>query len=155
MIEEKIVKWKENGLPRKGWILTGVTDLDGIYSECDWCGTGIRYVHEITHPTENHISECGIICAEHLTQDYINHRRIEKKLRSLASKKKRRYKKFMEMEFSKSKKNNLFFTFEDNLIIFLDNANGIKLIINNIVGRKYYLSLNEAKEVAYNYLYIN
>lgn len=44
---DDVTRWKKNGLPREGWKLIDVIDYEEVCQQCDWCGTDLRYVHEI------------------------------------------------------------------------------------------------------------
>jgi len=80
------------GVPHKGWSLQDVIDLRideareyGDYECCQFCGQEqIRYVHLVRHALYPGMLRVGCICAEHMTEDYVNPRRIEGKLRSRA-----------------------------------------------------------------------
>lgn len=146
------LKWKSNGLPRKGWILFDVIDTDELSMACEWCGTSIRYVHIIKHVKDNLTSECGIICAEHLTQDYVNHRSREKILKSLSAKKRNHLSRFNKAAWLLSKNANLYLKFDSNLIVIIGKNAPYKLSINNIFSKKQYQTMDEAKESAYNYI---
>jgi len=74
--------WVNNGLPRKGWAHDYVEDLGEALGSCVWCGTEIRYVHHLVHLFDELETTCGCICAEHLTEDYVNPRVREKKAKS-------------------------------------------------------------------------
>ena len=81
---ESPARWANNGLPRKGWELIDVVECESL-SECDWCGTSIRYIHIIHHTEVEDESYCGCICAGHLTDDYVTSKKREKLLRKKSS----------------------------------------------------------------------
>lgn len=68
--------------PRKGWIWSGVIDHGDLIYNCEACGTKLRYEHILTHP-ESESMGVGCVCAEHLTEDYINPKRKENALKKV------------------------------------------------------------------------
>lgn len=90
--------WREPGVPHKGWHCIDVIDVreDGSspeeaeYETCQMCGNErIRFVHIVEHDEYDETLGVGCICAEKLTEDYINPRLLEKELRNKASRKAR------------------------------------------------------------------
>lgn len=88
-------KWDLIGIPHKGWECIGMYDLaddssggEIEYEQCEMCGNEkIRYVHIMKHgnyPEELHV---GCVCAEKMSDDYVNPRQNEGKLRRRASRK--------------------------------------------------------------------
>ena len=87
-------EWNRPGIPHKGWECVDVIDLadyyandeDIEYEQCEMCGNEkIRYIHVMRHtdyPQELHV---GCVCAEKMTGDYVNPRRVEKELRNRAA----------------------------------------------------------------------
>lgn len=169
-------RWKNNGLPRKGWIVKDTEDMGDLIETCDWCGTDIRYVHWIYHEEIEQTTKCGIICAEALTEDYVTHRAKEKALKSLANKKIRKLKniekekirieeekieeeklqKYYKHNFKNSvklsAKGNFYIKYNSNLVIFIKKQDKFIVCINNIWGKKIFNDLDSAMEAAYKYL---
>lgn len=146
-------RWKDNGLPRKGWIIKDTEDMEDLIETCDWCGTDIRYVHWIYHEKTDKTTKCGIICAESLTNDYVSHKAKEKALRNISMKKIRRKKSF-EKNINLTCKGNYYLKFKGNRITFYRNSrNKFVLCINNQWGKQEYNNLHEAINKSYNYLY--
>lgn len=146
------LRWKANGLPRKGWILHDVIDTEELANECEWCGTTIRYVHYLKHPEEENLTKCGIICAEHLTNDYVGHRLKEKEVKRKKKAELALFKKFMRKGYGVTKSNNLFLTWKEHFIVFRQTEKNIQLIINGIFGKRSYKTLEEAKISAYSFI---
>lgn len=73
------------GMPRKGWIYEGCTDLKSLSGSCEACGTAIRYVHTLSHPAEDLMIEVGCVCAEHLCEDYVTPARQERLVKGFAA----------------------------------------------------------------------
>jgi len=85
--------WRAPGFPRKGWSCIGIVDLnpdekpaDEVeYATCEACGHyPVRFVHTLAHKEHPDELDTGCICAEHLTDDYVNPRRVEVVLRKRA-----------------------------------------------------------------------
>lgn len=95
-------KWSES-IPRKGWTETHCVDVGWPNGRCEFCGSQLRYVHEIEHPTGAHAS-VGVVCCENLTQDYINPRAYENELKKKAAKEIRDRKKALKLEEKRKQK---------------------------------------------------
>lgn len=106
--------WNKSDVPHKGWNLESVYDIkedgqsadDTTYEECMMCGNErIRYVHVLTHPEVSQDFKVGCVCAEKMTNDYVNPRRIENSLRNKSS----RRINWAKRTWKHSKNGNLFF----------------------------------------------
>jgi hypothetical protein len=75
-------KWSEAGYPHKGYTEVNVIDTGELSEECEFCGTGIRYVHVLSHPDYDTEFSVGVSCAEALTNDYVNPKNQERKLKN-------------------------------------------------------------------------
>lgn len=89
--------WNKEGIPHKGWHCIDVEDLadlvDGTeeipYEQCEMCGNErIRFVHLMQHPDYPHELRVGCVCAEKISDDYVNPRKAEDTLRKRASRRK-------------------------------------------------------------------
>lgn len=87
----------EPGFPKKGWTLLSVTDMRGDdededyqYPNCGYCDhPDIRYVHLLSHAEFSETIEVGCVCAEYLTDDYVNPKARERAAKSRAAKRMR------------------------------------------------------------------
>lgn len=84
--------WDTAGIPHKGWECIAVQDLEPEdecgYASCQMCGNErIRYVHLMKHDWYCDELEVGCICAEKMSDDYVNPRQKEKALRNRAARK--------------------------------------------------------------------
>ncbi len=80
-------KWSEPGVPHKGWSCVGFTDLGKPSAICEMCEhQEIRYVHTMRHPDYADLLDVGIVCAEHMEEDYTSARRRESNAKSIAGK---------------------------------------------------------------------
>lgn len=85
--------WNDPNVPHKGWTCIEVIDLEDYsddgeikYEQCEMCNNErIRYVHIMTHPCFLGQLHVGCVCAEKMTDDYLNPRDKEKILRNKAS----------------------------------------------------------------------
>lgn len=89
--------WDKAGVPHKGWSCVGVEDIadsscdgeDIEYERCEMCGQEkIRFVHIMRHPEYPYELRVGCICAEKMSDDYVNPRRAEDSLRNRALRRK-------------------------------------------------------------------
>lgn len=92
-----MARWEREGIPHKGWKEIGIEDLgedlefgdDVEYEQCEMCGQEkIRYVHVLQHSDFNGELRVGCVCAEHMTDDYINPQKSERELKNRLNRKK-------------------------------------------------------------------
>ena len=92
-----MARWEREGIPHKGWKEIGIEDLgedlesgdDVEYEQCEMCGQEkIRYVHILQHPNFNGELRVGCVCAERMTDDYINPQKTERELKNRLNRKK-------------------------------------------------------------------
>lgn len=80
MKRESTARWVANGLPRKEWKIDWVEELErGNETNCDWCGTEIRFVYHLKHPEAVQRTISGCVCAGALTNDYKNAEETKKR----------------------------------------------------------------------------
>src|SRR5215467_13772039 len=74
-------KWREEGVPHKGWSCVDMEDLEDDREVCAMCEVAeIRYVHIMTHQEHDGGLRVGCVCAEHMEQDYTGPRLRERRL---------------------------------------------------------------------------
>lgn len=86
--------WNNPNIPHKGWQCIDVIDLadysenddEIIYEQCDMCSNErIRFVHIMVHPYVQEQLHVGCVCAEKMTEDYVNPKNNERALRNRAT----------------------------------------------------------------------
>src|SRR5215472_7593629 len=81
-------KWREEGVPHKGWTCVDVTDLGPDEEDrgtCEMCEVAeIRFSHTMVHPEYEGELAVGCICASHMEGDYVGPRERERPLRRRA-----------------------------------------------------------------------
>lgn len=86
-------EWTKTGIPHKGWTCIDVVDLaeeseageEITYEQCEMCGNErIRFVHIMRHPDFSEELHVGCVCAEKMTDDYVNPRKCETELKNKA-----------------------------------------------------------------------
>lgn len=89
-----MAEWNKRGIPHKGWFCIEVLDLkedadstqEIEYEQCEMCGNEkLRFVHIMKHPEYPDVLNVGRICAEKMSDDYINPNKMENELRKKAS----------------------------------------------------------------------
>jgi hypothetical protein len=87
-------KWRERGVPHKGWQCIDVYELDrGEEQTCEMCETAsIHTVHVMRHPNYEGELEVGKICAGHMQQDLARAREREDEFKRQQKELKRRQK---------------------------------------------------------------
>lgn len=149
--------WKQTDIPHKGWTLIDVIDVrednqsedETEYESCMMCGNErIRYVHIVEHPQYEETLRVGCVCAEKMTSDYLNPRKLEQKLRNKAA----RRTNWKKKEWKFSIKGNRYLKIEGHFItIFRDKiTNKYKVSIDSTFGKKQFDTLEDAKTAAFN-----
>lgn len=144
-------------MPHKGWVLEDVIDVrsegqdewETEYEQCMMCGNEkIRYVHIVSHPEMQDTFRVGCVCAEKMTNDYLNPGRLEKELKNRAN----RRSNWMNKDWKFSKIGNRYLKIDGKIIvIFVDErTKKFKVSIDGIFGKKSFNLLNEAKVAAFN-----
>jgi len=148
--------WKIPGVPHKGWSLDDVKDIreDGQeewetpYETCMMCGNEkIRFVHIVSHPEMLEDFRVGCVCAENMTNDYINPKRREKDLRNRAS----RRSNWMGKQWKFSKNGNRYLKIDGKIVVIFQDkrTNKYKISIDEIFGKKSFAELKDAKIAAF------
>src|SRR5262245_50790777 len=71
-------KWREPGVPHRGWTCVDIEDLGEPSHTCEMCETMVvRYAHAMTHPDYPEELRVGCICAGHMEEDLIGAQRRE------------------------------------------------------------------------------
>lgn len=149
--------WKQSGVPHRGWSLLDVIDVredeqredETDYETCMMCGNEkIRYVHIVEHAEIDEEFRVGCMCAEKMTNDYVNPAKREKDLRNRAN----RRKNWSRKNWQLSKKGNLYLKIEGHLlVIYTDKKTGkYKVMIDETTGVKSFETIDQAKVAAFN-----
>jgi hypothetical protein len=119
-------EWNLPNIPHKGWVLEDVIDIreDGKtpdetdYETCMMCNNErIRYVHILSHQEVEEKYKVGCVCAEKLTNDYVNPKRLEKLLKLKSS----RRANWLKKQWGVTEKQNLTVVYQGfRIIIFTD-----------------------------------
>lgn len=144
--------WNKPGIPHKGWQLVDVYDVrengesveETNYETCMMCNNErIRFVHVVTHYQIEGEFKVGCICAEKMTDDYINPKLLEHELKSRTTKRVNWTKK----KWKSTQNGNYKLTFEGHaLLIFTDNKTGkYKCKIDDQFGKKSFDTIAQAK----------
>lgn len=149
--------WRQSGIPHRGWYLLDVIDIreDGQsedetnYEGCMMCGNErIRYVHIVEHPEIDEEFRVGCVCAEKMTNDYINPGRREIELRNRASRRKNWHKKKWKL----SQKGNWYLKVDEHIIVIFREkiSRKYKVMIDKTIGHKLFEEFEDAKMAAFN-----
>ncbi|MFA9392548.1 MAG: hypothetical protein ACERKD_22245 [Prolixibacteraceae bacterium] len=148
--------WKQSGVPHKGWTLIDVIDIredgqsecDTSYEECMMCGhEKIRYVHVVTHKEVDEEFSVGCICAENMTNDYVNPKRLERELKNKAIRRRTWVRKVWKVNLN----GNHYLNYHDHLLlIYMDKrSDKYKVRFGEIFGRKRFDTIKEAKNAVF------
>ncbi|WP_339812641.1 hypothetical protein [uncultured Imperialibacter sp.] len=149
-------KWNRPNIPHKGWTIEDVIDIreDGQiegetdYQTCMMCNNDrIRYVHIVSHPEVKDNLQVGCVCAEKMTGDYVNPKRLEKKLRQRSA----RRINWIKKPWKQTGNGNLTLVFEEHrLLIFKDpKTKNYKCKIGEVWGKKTFQSIEQAKHAVF------
>jgi len=149
--------WNQQGIPHKGWVLEDVIDVreDGqpaeetAYETCMMCGNEkIRFVHIVSHREISLEYRVGCVCAEKMTNDYVNPKQREKELRNRATRRINWTKKHWKI----SKNSNRYLNYkEHHLLIYKDKKTGkYKVKIDDTFGKRSFDYLEKAKIASFN-----
>lgn len=158
--EKVMYEWKRKDIPHKGWECIDVIDLgedadeneEISYEKCEMCGfEEIRYVHIMVHPEYDGQLRVGCVCAEKMSEDYVNPRKREKTLKNKVARKKT----FMKKPWSyKEEKGTYSKKYKGEYITMMKGRYGswgiffAKQSIWNFNGKKI-LTFEEAENVAF------
>lgn len=124
-----MARWEREGIPQKGWKEIGVEDLRESleygnpveYKQCEMCGQEkIRYVHILQHPNFSGELRVGCICAEHMTDDYINPQKKERELKNRLNRKKN----FMRKEWQERSEGKYLLRYKGEIIMIMKSKFG-------------------------------
>jgi hypothetical protein len=149
--------WRQEGVPHKGWSLVDVIDIreegqsewDTPYETCMMCGNEkIRYVHVVYNREIREEFRVGCVCAERMTNDYVNPRQREKKLRNKTN----RRNNWVKKNWRITRNGNFSLSFEGHpLLIFQDRKTlKYKVKIGETWGHKLFDTLEQAKIATFN-----
>lgn len=98
-------KWRQRGVPHKGWTHVDTEDLDEPSETCEMCeAVEIRYVHIMEHPDYDGPLRVGCVCAENMSGDKLGPKRRERELANAAS----RRRNWLTRKWRESRKGNPF-----------------------------------------------
>jgi hypothetical protein len=116
-------KWRQGGVPHKGWTCVRIEDLEVPSHVCEMCENQlVRYVHTMRHPEYPEVLRVGCICAGHLEEDVTGARRRETNLKSVG----RRRALWLARKWRVSRKGNPYLNTNDgfNVVVFRNDRSG-------------------------------
>ncbi len=151
--------WNNPSIQQKGWRCVDVTDVrpdsDCEYETCGMCGNHpIRFVHAMKHDDYGETLGVGCVCAEHMTNDYISPKTLEKHIKRKAA----RRRNFLSLNWNTSKRGSS--TLRKNgmtLHVFPHETKPgyWRYRVNIRISREAYPSHEEAKLALFNKYYEN
>jgi hypothetical protein len=145
-------KWRQPGVPHRGWQCVNVEDLGEPIATCEMCEVmSIRYVHEMFHPDYETL-HVGCICAGHMEQDLAGARKREQDFKQRASRRSR----WLDRRWRESRNGNSFLNTQDgfNVVVFEKGEGWGARFVDKRTGRtrfsrRPYASEAEAKLAAF------
>jgi hypothetical protein len=149
--------WNIPGIPHRGWNLVDVIDVreDGQsedetdYETCMMCGNErIRFVHILEHSEISDELRVGCICAEKMTSDYVNPKRMENDLRNKAA----RRSNWINKDWKFSKNGNQYLNKDGHLLLIYRDKKTKKYkgAIDKTWGKKAFDTLIQVKTALFN-----
>ena len=145
-------KWRQPGVPHKGWQCLDIEDLEEPCHTCEMCEVQIvRYVHEMWHPDYGTL-DVGCICAGYMEQDPVGARQREASFKQRLS----RRSNWLRRHWRTSYSGNEFINTHDgfNVVIFQNGDTWGARFIDKTTGysrvsQRPYASSNAAKLAAF------
>jgi hypothetical protein len=144
--------WKQEGVPHKGWTIDDHFVMD-YYTSCEMCGKErICFVYRMSHPDYPTYLDVGCVCAENMSEDYINPRLMQKNLKN----KIKHRSSWINRCWNVSKKGNEYNKLEGRVVVILKKPN-YKFSYCVDYGDKYFCKTIfdcalKAKEAAFDYV---
>lgn len=151
--------WNQADIPHKGWCLIDVIDIhanvqhadedEAEFEKCMMCGQEkIRYVHIVKHSKIDKEFRVGCVCAEKMTDDYLNPKLKQRELKNKAT----RRRNWVNRKWKISAKGNSYLNIENhNIVIFKDKfSEKFKVKIDETIGCKFFDDIEEAKIASFN-----
>lgn len=129
--------------PSFGWDYVGDDDLGELSGTCDYCGTEIRYVFHIQHPSWEPL-EVGTICCDNLTGTVLASNHMES-LRRFQT----RQSRFLESPRWQKEMNSSSIRQKGNDITILNSGSVFRIVMNKKMGRREFSTLKAAKEAVF------
>lgn len=155
-------KWREAGVPHRGWVCVGIEDVGSSAEVCEMCETQeIKFVHIMEHGSYPTPLRCGCVCAGAMEGDYAIAKRREGELRKRLTSRER----WMRRPWRVSAKGNPYFNKDGfNAVVYQTGAvwRALLSVNNNTVdgqpirhfSPRYYASMDDAKAALYDALAI-
>ena len=135
--------WKEENVPKTGWICVGISDLGAPVGICEMCGYQIiRYAHHMEHPRYRSLI-AGCVCAGKMEGNIAGAKQREAEFKS----RKARRINFLKRKWNQSKKGNEYLKIDDHVIVLYHDTNNInnwKYSIDNEFCKNKYRTRDEA-----------
>lgn len=121
-------KWREPGVPHKGWICVGIEELEEQDHLCEMCeARQVRFVHVMQNPRYPDELSVGCVCAGHMEGDVALAKEREKSARNRSS----RRKTWLSKGWRISKKGNPYRNKEGLNVSVFQSAGGWGTLVKN------------------------
>lgn len=135
--------WKEENVPKTGWICVGISDLGAPVGICEMCGYQIiRYAHHMEHPRYRSLI-AGCVCAGKMEGNIAGAKQREAEFKSRQA----RRINFLKRKWNQSKKGNEYLKIDDHVIVLYhdtNNGSNWKYSIDNQFCKNKYRTRDEA-----------
>lgn len=135
--------WKQENVPKTGWVCVGVSDLGAPVGICEMCGYQIiRYAHHMEHPKYKSLI-AGCVCAGKMEGNIAGAKQREAEFKNRQA----RRINFLKRKWNQSKKGNEYLKMDDHVIVLYHDTskgNNWKYSIDNQFCQNKYRTRDEA-----------
>ncbi len=126
-------KWRDPGVPHKGWTYLGCEDSGSLSMTCEMCEKEeIRHIHTVSHPDYPADLRVGCVCAENLTEDYAAPRAAE----AAVKRHRTRLKTFLERGWRPGRHGSFWRAWKGRRVLVAPRAGGWIALVDGEGGRK-------------------
>jgi hypothetical protein len=141
-------KWRDPGVPHRGWTHLGCEDSGELSTVCGMCEKEtIRHIHTVTHPDYPGELHVGCICAEHMTEDYIGPRAAE----GVVKRRRSRLATFLERGWKSGRFGSFYRDWKGRLVLVAPRDGGWIAKVDGEGGRKVFSSREAACKAVFQY----
>lgn len=129
--------------PKIGWTCLGEDDLEDLIGQCEYCGTEIRYVFYVHHPSWEPMG-VGTYCCDHLTGTQLASDHLESLHRFIS-----RQSRFLSSPRWKERVGTCSIRQKGIDVNIQTLTAGFRICMNGKDGRRIFSTIDEAKETAF------
>jgi hypothetical protein len=139
-------KWRDPGVPHKGWDYLGCEDSGTLSMTCEMCEKEeIRHIHFVSHADYPATLRVGCVCAEHLTSDYVAPRAAE----AAVKKRRSRLARFLQNGWKPGLNGSFSRDWRGRRVLVAPRGAGWIAKVDGVGGRKLFAARDEASAAVF------